>query len=242
MSELHSTNLVRRFGRRTVVDGVSIRVAQGEVVGLLGPNGAGKTTTFNMITGFLRPNSGDVYIGNVKMTNFPMYRRSRKGVGYLPQESSVFRGLTVKQNILLVLERLKISKKERENFLQQHLEDLNLIDLQDQKADSLSGGERRRTEVARALAMNPKFLLLDEPFVGIDPITAEELQNIIFNLKKRDIGVLITDHNVHETLAITDRAYLLVDGKIMCEGTAKDLASDEMVKQKYLGKNFTLAR
>jgi lipopolysaccharide export system ATP-binding protein len=176
------------------------------------------------------------------MTTFPMYKRSRKGIGYLSQESSIFRGLTVRQNIALVVERLGLSKSKQREKIQHHLEDLNLVELQNQKAISLSGGERRRTEVARALATNPNFLLLDEPFVGIDPITAEELQNIIQDLKRRNIGVLITDHNVHETLAITDRAYLLVNGKIMREGTGEALASDEMVKQQYLGKNFTLSQ
>lgn len=242
MSALQTNNLSRRFGKKTVVRDVSVCVERGEVVGLLGPNGAGKTTTFNMTVGFLKPHGGNVFLGNRDITNLPMYKRARSGIGYLPQESSVFSGLTVSQNLHIVLDRLSFSKQEKHEIVQQHLKDFRLENLKDQKAASLSGGERRRTEVARALVVNPKFLLLDEPFVGIDPITAEDLQAIIRNLAKRNIGILITDHNVHETLAITDRAYLLVDGKIVREGTAEDLATDRFVKEKYLGEKFVLQR
>jgi len=242
MGVLQTNNLFRRFGKKTVVRDVSVRVKRGEVVGLLGPNGAGKTTTFNMIVGFLKPNRGDVILDDNDITNLPMYRRARSGIGYLPQESSLFSGLTVSQNLHIVLDRFSLAKQKKREIVQKHLKDFRLEHIKDQKTSSLSGGERRRTEVARALVVNPKFLLLDEPFVGIDPITAEDLQTIIRNLAQRNIGILITDHNVHETLAITDRAYLLVGGEIVREGTAENLATDRFVKEKYLGKNFVLQR
>ncbi len=239
---LKTDGLVKIYKRRRVVDGVSINVERGEIVGLLGPNGAGKTTTFHMITGMIRPHSGRIFLGDHDITSLPMYKRARLGIGYLSQEPSIFRRLTVEQNISAILETLILSKAERGQHLQSLLEELNLTRLAKQKAYSLSGGERRRVEITRALVVNPKFILLDEPFVGVDPIAVEEIQNIVQRLKARGIGVLITDHNVHETLSITDRAYLLYDGVILKSGTANFLAADPSALKLYFGEKFKLNR
>ncbi|MDR9410992.1 MAG: LPS export ABC transporter ATP-binding protein, partial [Balneolaceae bacterium] len=219
--KLYSKELVKKYRKRVVVDHVSINVNQGEIVGLLGPNGAGKTTTFYMFTGIIRPNSGQVFLNDENITSMPMYKRARKGIGYLSQEASVFRNLTVRQNLESILEFLSISKKEVKRRADQLIEEFGLERVVDSKGYSLSGGERRRTEIARALVTNPKFILLDEPFAGIDPIAVEDIQEIVADLKNRNIGIFITDHNVHETLAITDRAYLMFEGKILREGTAE---------------------
>jgi len=240
--KLHSKNLVKRYRKRVVVDEVSINVNQGEIVGLLGPNGAGKTTTFYMFTGIIRPNKGKVFLNDANITKKPMYLRARMGIGYLSQEPSVFRNLTVRQNLESVLEFLSLKKSEIKRRTDQLIEEFGLERVVDNKGYSLSGGERRRTEIARALVTNPKFILLDEPFAGVDPIAVEDIQEIVADLKKRNIGIFITDHNVHETLAITDRAYLMFEGKILREGTAEELAVDEEAKELYLGRQFKLDR
>jgi lipopolysaccharide export system ATP-binding protein len=239
---LRSENLWKRYKKRSVVKGVSIQVAQGEVVGLLGPNGAGKTTTFYMIMGMISPNDGEVFLGNANITNMPMYKRARYGIGYLQQEASIFRKLTVRENLLAVLQLRNMKSKEREEFCDKLLNDFSLTHVAKNQGYNLSGGERRRTEIARALAMEPKFILLDEPFAGIDPIAVEEIMKIVHDLKNNGIGVLVTDHNVHETLSITDRAYLLVNGEIFLSGTAEELASNEQVRKLYLGEKFRLDR
>jgi lipopolysaccharide export system ATP-binding protein len=237
---LKSTNLVKRYKKRTVVNNVSIEVHQGECVGLLGPNGAGKTTTFYMTVGLIKPDEGDVYLNDEKITHLPMYRRAQKGLGYLAQEASIFRTLSVEDNILAVLEMTQLSKTEQKEKLETLLEEFGLNRVRTSMGNVLSGGERRRTEIARALAVNPKFILLDEPFAGIDPIAVEDIQQIVAKLKHKNIGILITDHNVHETLSIVDRAYLLFEGKILKGGTAQELADDEIVRKVYLGQNFVL--
>jgi lipopolysaccharide export system ATP-binding protein len=240
--KLHTTNLCKRYKKRTVVNKVDINISQGEVVGLLGPNGAGKTTTFYMITGMIKPNDGKVFYNETEITDLAMYKRARMGIGYLPQEASVFRKLSVEDNIMAILQTLKLSKAERKNKCEQLLNDFNITHIAKSKGYNLSGGERRRTEIARSLATDPKFILLDEPFAGIDPIAVEDIMKIIKKLKQRNIGVLITDHNVHETLSITDRAYILIDGQIFNQGTAEDLSNDPQVKKLYLGENFKLDR
>ncbi|MBK7095024.1 MAG: LPS export ABC transporter ATP-binding protein [Saprospiraceae bacterium] len=240
--KLKTENLVKYYGKRKVVDDVSIYVERGEIVGLLGPNGAGKTTTFYMVVGFIKPTSGKVFIDDDEVTKYPMYKRARKGVGYLPQEASVFRKLTVEQNIRSILEFQKMTKHEQNEKLESLLEEFGLLKVRKTLADSLSGGERRRTEIARALASNPGFILLDEPFAGIDPIAVEDIQSIVAKLKDRNIGILITDHNVRETLSITNRAYLMFEGAILRSGTADELSEDELVRKVYLGKNFELKK
>ena len=237
---LYCTNLVKKYGARTVVKGVSIEVEQGEIVGLLGPNGAGKTTSFYMITGLIKPNDGQIFLDDTEITNLPMYKRALLGLGYLAQEASVFRKLSVEDNIAAVMEFSKFSKKERSERLETLLGEFGLQKVRRNLGIQLSGGERRRCEIARALALNPKFILLDEPFAGVDPIAVEDIQYIIANLKLRNIGIIITDHNVHETLAITDRAYLLYEGSILESGTAEVLANNPEVRRKYLGENFEL--
>ncbi|MGF1670451.1 MAG: LPS export ABC transporter ATP-binding protein [Balneolaceae bacterium] len=239
---LYCQNLVKKYKKRTVVDQVSINVEQGEIVGLLGPNGAGKTTTFYMFVGLVRPNSGKIYLDDKDITRKPMYQRARMGIGYLSQEASVFRNLTVRENLETVLEFFPFSKKEIRNRVDSLIDEFGLEKCVNNKGYSLSGGERRRTEIARALVTDPKFILLDEPFAGVDPIAVEDIQEIVSKLKYRNIGIFITDHNVHETLAITDRAYLMFDGRILKEGTAKALAEDEEAKKLYLGKQFKLDR
>ncbi len=239
---LRAEGLVKRYKKRTVVDQVTVEVRQGEIVGLLGPNGAGKTTTFFMIVGMVRPNSGRVFLEEKEVTTLPMYRRARLGIGYLPQEASVFRRLTVRENILAVLELSGLTKKEQEEKCDRLLLDFGLTHLVKSPGYVLSGGERRRTEIARALALDPRFMLLDEPFAGIDPIAVEEIMKIINTLKERNIGVLITDHNVHETLSITDHSYLLFEGKILKSGTADSLANDPEARKLYLGEKFKLDR
>jgi lipopolysaccharide export system ATP-binding protein len=239
-SDLVAHNLVKIYGKRTVVDHVSFRVAPGEVVGLLGPNGAGKTTSFYAVVGLVRPDGGKVTLGDDDLTRDPMHVRARKGVGYLPQEPSVFRKLSVEDNIAAILELQGLDKVEASNRLEALLDEFNLQKVRKSMGDVLSGGERRRTEIARALASNPAFILLDEPFAGVDPIAVEDIQRIVDQLRHKGIGVLITDHNVQETLHITDRAYLLFEGKILKEGSAEDLAADDTVRRVYLGQNFTL--
>ena len=239
---LHCTQLVKKYGARTVVKGVSIEVEQGEIVGLLGPNGAGKTTTFYMITGLIKPNEGRIYLDNEEITGLPMFKRAQKGLGYLAQEASVFRKLSVEDNILSVMELHDIPKKERMERLEVLLDEFSLHQVRKSYGIQLSGGERRRCEIARALAIDPKFILLDEPFAGVDPIAVEDIQHIIANLKTKNIGIIITDHNVHETLAITDRAYLLYEGNILESGTAEVLANNPEVRKKYLGENFELRK
>jgi len=238
---LKCDKLVKIYRRRTVVNQVSIEVNQREVIGLLGPNGAGKTTTFYMITGFIRPNSGKVILGEEDITKLPMYKKARKGIGYLSQEPSIFRRMTVEENIMAILQMQKMKKRERQERLKQLLEELDIAHLARNKAYTLSGGERRRVEITRALVTEPKFLLLDEPFSGIDPITVEEIQKIIFRLKERGLGMLITDHNVRETLSICDRAYIICDGVILKSGTAEFLANDPEAKRIYLGEKFRLS-
>lgn len=240
--KLRANQLVKKYKKRTVVNNVSIEVSQGEIVGLLGPNGAGKTTSFYMIVGLIRPNEGEIYLDNENITSLPMYRRAQSGIGYLAQEASVFRKLSVEDNIRAVLELSKLTKKEQANKLESLLDEFGLQKIRASRGDLLSGGERRRTEIARALAVDPKFILLDEPFAGVDPIAVEDIQAIVSHLKDRNIGVLITDHNVHETLTIVDRAYLLFEGKILKAGTAEELANDEQVRKVYLGQNFELRR
>lgn len=239
---LSTSHLVKRYGSRTVVNDVSFEVNQGEIVGLLGPNGAGKTTSFYMVVGFIQPNGGQVFLNEEEITDLPMYRRARLGVGYLPQEASVFRKLSVEDNIKAVLEMTGLSKNEQRDKLESLLDEFNLHKVRKNNGDSLSGGERRRTEIARALATDPKFILLDEPFAGIDPIAVEDIQYNVSRLKTRNIGILITDHNVQETLSITDRAYLMFEGAILRAGTSEELASDEMVRKVYLGEQFELKR
>lgn len=239
---LRSDNLVKRYGKREVVKGVSVQVKQGEIVGLLGPNGAGKTTTFYMVVGFIKPYSGRVFLQDEEITHLAMYKRARKGIGYLPQEASVFRKLTVEDNIKAVLEMTSLTKNEQKDKLEQLLEEFSLHKVRKGYGDTLSGGERRRTEIARALATDPKFILLDEPFAGIDPIAVEDIQQIVSQLKNRNIGILITDHNVQETLSITDRAYLMYEGNILKEGTAEGLANDEEARRLYLGSQFELRK
>lgn len=239
---LRSENLVKIYGRRKVVKDVSLEVHQGEIVGLLGPNGAGKTTTFYMTVGFIKPNEGRVFLDQEDITDLPMYQRARRGIGYLPQEPSVFRKLSVEDNIKAVLEMTKMGKEERREKLESLISEFSLEKVRKSFGDTLSGGERRRTEIARALATSPKFILLDEPFAGIDPIAVEDIQYIVAKLKTKNIGILITDHNVQETLSITDRAYLMFEGSILKAGTAEELAADEIVRKVYLGKNFELRR
>ena len=239
---LRGENLVKIYGKRRVVDSVNIEVSKGEVVGLLGPNGAGRTTTFHMFTGMIKPTSGKVFINEQEITRLPMYKRAQLGIGYLSQEPSVFRKLTVEQNLMLVLQTLGISRKEQKERLEILLDQLELRKLRKRRADTLSGGERRRTEITRALITNPDFILLDEPFVGVDPIAVEDIQKIVVSLKDRDIGVLITDHNVHETLSITNRSYLMFEGRILKSGTSEFLANDEDARRLYLGEAFKLAR
>lgn len=239
---LRSDNLIKVYGRRHVVKGVSVNVNQGEIVGLLGPNGAGKTTTFYMVVGFIQPNEGKVYLNDEEITNLPMYKRAQKGIGYLPQEPSVFRKLTVEDNVKAVLEMTPLSKAEQKDKLEELIDEFNLHKVRKSRGDTLSGGERRRTEIARALATSPTFILLDEPFAGIDPIAVEDIQYIVAKLKTKNIGILITDHNVQETLSITDRAYLMFEGNILKAGTAEELAADEMVRKVYLGQHFELRR
>ncbi len=239
---LRTENLVKKYGHRLVNDHVSYQVAQGEIVGLLGPNGAGKTTSFYMAVGLVKPNEGKVWLDDTEITDLPMYKRARLGVGYLAQEASVFRSLSVEENILCVLEMTQLSPKDQKEKMESLLEEFSLTHVRKNKGSVLSGGERRRTEIARALAVDPKFILLDEPFAGVDPIAVEEIQGIVAKLKYRNIGILITDHNVDETLAITDRAYLLFEGKILKQGTPQELADDEQVRRLYLGKHFELKR
>lgn len=242
MLRLTAKNLVKTYKSRAVVNDVSVDVEQGEIVGLLGPNGAGKTTSFYMIVGLIAPDKGKVFLGDEELTDLPMYKRSKMGVGYLPQEASVFRNLTVENNIAAVLQMTKLSKHDQKERLELLLSEFGLNRVRKSMGNVLSGGERRRTEIARALATDPKFILLDEPFAGIDPIAVEDIQRIVEKLKERNIGVLITDHNVQETLSITDRAYLLFEGKILKQGTAQELADDEQVRRVYLGQHFVLYR
>lgn len=239
---LHCQNLVKKYGLRTVVKGVSIYVDQGEIVGLLGPNGAGKTTSFYMITGLIKPNDGRIFLDQEEITTYPMYRRAQKGVGYLAQEASVFRKLSVEDNIMSVMELADYTKAQRKERMERLIEEFGLQKVRKSYGIQLSGGERRRCEIARALALDPKFILLDEPFAGVDPIAVEDIQHIVARLKTKNIGVIITDHNVHETLAITDRAYLLYEGSILESGTAEDLAANPEVRRKYLGQNFELRK
>lgn len=240
--KLRAENLVKRYKRRTVVDHVDVEVQQGEIVGLLGPNGAGKTTSFYMIVGLIKADEGQVYLDDKRITKLPMYKRAQLGVGYLPQEASVFRKLSIEDNISAVLQMTKLSRKEQKHKLEELLGEFGLNHIRKSMGDVLSGGERRRTEIARALATSPRFILLDEPFAGIDPIAVEDIQSIVETLKFKNIGVLITDHNVQETLSITDRAYLLFEGKILKQGTAEELADDPQVRKVYLGQNFELRK
>ena len=241
-STLRSEKLVKIYKKRTVVNKVSVNVTQGEVVGLLGPNGAGKTTTFYMIVGMIKPNDGKVFLNDKNITELPMYKRAKMGIGYLPQEASVFRRLSVEDNIMAVLEMLKLSKEQRVEKQERLLEELSITHIRKSKGYQLSGGERRRTEIARALATDPDFILLDEPFAGVDAIAVEDIMSIVANLKNKGIGILITDHNVHETLSIVDRAYILIEGKIFKDGKAQNLADDEEVRKLYLGEKFKLER
>ena len=241
-SKLRAENLEKYYGKRKVVNNVSIEFNQGEIVGLLGPNGAGKTTTFYMITGMIKPSKGKVFLDKQDISKYPMYRRSRSGIGYLSQEPSIFRKLSVEDNIMAILQTVRMSKKDRKNRLEELLGELGLKKLRNNKAYTLSGGERRKVEITRAMVTKPRFLLLDEPFSGVDPIAVEEIQRIVQELKSKNIGVLITDHNVHETLSITDRAYLLFEGKILKSGTAEFLADDEDARKLYLGEKFKLNR
>ena len=237
---LYTKDLVKRYKTRTVVDHVSIEVNQGEIVGLLGPNGAGKTTTFYMIVGLIKPNEGSIFLEDQELTNEPVYKRAQKGVGYLAHEASVFRRLSVEDNIRAVLQMTNFTKEYQKERLENLIEEFRLTKVRKSLGIQLSGGERRRTEIARAVAINPKFILLDEPFAGVDPIAVEDIQSIVATLKNKNIGVIITDHNVHETLSITDRTYLLFEGRILKAGTAEDLANDEMVRKVYLGQDFKL--
>ena len=239
---IHTKNLIKIYGSRTVVNDVSFEVSQGEIVGLLGPNGAGKTTSFYQVVGLVKSDSGEVYLGDENITKLPMYKRAQMGIGYLPQEASVFRKLSVEDNISAVLEMTKLTSAQQKQKLEELISEFRLQHVRKNNGDTLSGGERRRTEIARALAVSPKFILLDEPFAGVDPIAVEDIQEIIAKLKYKNIGILITDHNVNETLSICDRAYLLIDGKIFKHGKAEELAGDEQVRRLYLGKNFELKR
>ncbi|NCP45853.1 MAG: LPS export ABC transporter ATP-binding protein [Flavobacteriales bacterium CG18_big_fil_WC_8_21_14_2_50_32_9] len=239
---LRAENIFKKYGDRTVVNNVSVEVKQGEIVGLLGPNGAGKTTSFYMIVGLVHPNEGKIFLDDVDITKLPMYKRAQMGVGYLPQEVSVFRKLSVEDNISAILEMMNLTKAQQKEKLEALIEEFGLGHVRKNLGDNLSGGEKRRTEIARALASDPSFILLDEPFAGVDPIAVEDIQHIVAKLKNKNIGILITDHNVQETLSITDRAYLLFEGSILKAGTAEELASDEQVRRVYLGKNFELKR
>lgn len=239
---LRSENLVKKYKNRTVANNVSVQVQQGEIVGLLGPNGAGKTTSFYMIVGMVKPNSGKIFLDDRDITAEPMYKRAQLGVGYLPQEASVFRKLSIEDNLRAVLEMTKLTKGEQEKKVESLLDEFALHHVRKNLGDQLSGGERRRTEIARALATDPKFILLDEPFAGVDPIAVEDIQSVVRKLKDKNIGILITDHNVHETLSITDRTYLLYSGEVIKSGSAEDLANDEMVRKVYLGQNFELRK
>src|SRR4051812_17476557 len=241
-SEIHTSQLIKSYRNRTVVNQVSINVKQGEIVGLLGPNGAGKTTTFYMVVGLIKPDQGQVFLDNREITRLPMYKRAQQGIGYLPQEASVFRKLSVEDNLKAILQMTKLTRGEQKNKLEELLDEFRLHHVRKNNGDSLSGGERRRTEIARALVVDPKFILLDEPFAGVDPIAVEDIQAVVARLKYKNIGILITDHNVNETLSICDRAYLLIDGKIFKHGTAEELAENEQVRRLYLGTNFELKR
>lgn len=241
-SILKAVNLSKEYGKRNVVNGVSVSVKQGEIVGLLGPNGAGKTTTFYMITGMIKPNEGEITLDHEDISTQPMYKRAKLGIGYLPQEASIFRKMTVQQNLMAVLEFMGLDKSEREDKAQSLMKEFGITHIANSKGFVLSGGERRRTEIARTIATDPKFILLDEPFAGIDPIAVEEIMRIVAKLKERGIGVLITDHNVHETLSIVDRGYILIEGKIFRQGASEELANDEMVRKLYLGESFKLDR
>jgi len=239
---LRGEKLVKKYGKRTVVNQVTVTVERGEIVGLLGPNGAGKTTTFYMIVGLVKPNSGEIFLDDENITKLPMYKRAKRGIGYLAQEASVFRHLTVEENIMLVLEMSDLSKQQQKDKMEQLLQEFSLNVVRRNKGVLLSGGERRRTEIARALAVDPHFVLLDEPFAGVDPIAVEEIQIIVGRLRKKNIGILITDHNVTETLSITDRAYIMTEGNLLRSGSAEELANDEQVRRVYLGKHFELKR
>ena len=239
---LRAENLIKKYKKRLVVNNISVEVTEGEIVGLLGPNGAGKTTTFYMIVGLIKPNEGEIFLNDQNITSLPMYKRAKKGIGYLAQEASVFRKLTVEENLLAVLEMSGQPKKEQKEKMEALLEEFSLTHVRKSLGVVLSGGERRRTEIARALSVDPHFVLLDEPFAGVDPIAVEEIQSIVAKLKEKNIGILITDHNVSETLSITDRAYLMFEGRLLKEGTAEDLANDEQVRRVYLGKHFELKR
>jgi len=242
MDKLRTEHLIKKYGKRTVVDDVSIELTQGEIVGLLGPNGAGKTTTFYMTTGLIAANNGKIFFNDQEITSYPMYKRARMGIGYLPQEASVFRKMTVEDNIRSVLEMTNFSKEYQEEKLEQLIKEFNLAHVRKNLGDRLSGGERRRTEIARCLAIEPKFVMLDEPFAGVDPIAVQEIQDVVWRLKDKNIGILITDHNVDETLMITDRAYLLFEGKILFHGTPEELAANPVVRQNYLGRDFELKK
>jgi lipopolysaccharide export system ATP-binding protein len=239
---LRTDNLVKKYGKRTVVNHVSINVTQGEIVGLLGPNGAGKTTTFYMTTGLITPNEGRIFLNDLEITKFPVYRRAQNGIGYLAQEASVFRKLSVENNIRAVLEMTNETKEQQRDHLESLIKEFRLQKVRKNLGDQLSGGERRRTEIARCLAISPKFIMLDEPFAGVDPIAVEDIQEIIYHLKEKSIGILITDHNAPETLSITDRAYLLFEGKILFQGTSEELAENPIVREKYLGRGFVFRR
>ena len=242
MDKLRTEHLVKKYGKRTVVDDVSIELTQGEIVGLLGPNGAGKTTTFYMTTGLVAANNGRIFLNDKDITGYPMYRRAQMGIGYLPQEASVFRKMTVEDNLRAVLEMTDFSKEYQEEKVEQLIKEFNLAHVRKNLGDRLSGGERRRTEIARCLAIEPKFVMLDEPFAGVDPIAVQEIQDVVWRLKDKNIGILITDHNVDETLMITDRAYLLFEGKILFHGTPEELAANPTVRKNYLGRDFELKR
>lgn len=242
MDKLRTEHLVKKYGKRTVVDDVSIELEQGEIVGLLGPNGAGKTTTFYMTTGLVAANNGKIFLNDQDITGFPMYKRAKMGIGYLPQEASVFRKMSVEDNLRAVLELSDFSKEYQEEKLEQLIKEFNLAHVRNNLGDRLSGGERRRTEIARCLAIEPKFVMLDEPFAGVDPIAVQEIQDVVWRLKDKNIGILITDHNVDETLMITDRAYLLFEGRILFHGTPEELASNPTVRKNYLGRDFELKR
>lgn len=239
---LRTDNLVKRYGKRTVANHVSIDVTQGEIVGLLGPNGAGKTTTFYMTVGLIQPNEGHIYLNDLDITGYPVYKRAQNGIGYLAQEASVFRKLSVEDNIRAVLQMTKMTKAEQKEKLESLIEEFNLAKVRKNLGDQLSGGERRRTEIARCLAINPSFIMLDEPFAGVDPIAVEDIQKVVYKLKDKNIGILITDHNAQETLRITDRAYLLFEGRILFQGTSEELAENPVVREKYLGRDFVFYR